>query len=143
MIKKTKTRPEFFELSNFRRRFTILVLLTLFLTLFFKTLYLQSIQRDFLQAKGGNYSNRNQILHAFRGKILDRNGELLAASSPVERIEVNLSKLIINKDQKKRLSLLLKIDKAHLNSRLSKKGKNTVYLKRSVPPEIALSLIHI
>lgn len=141
MIKKTKTRPEFFELSNFRRRFTILVLLTLFLTLFFKTLYLQSIQRDFLQAKGSNYSNREQILHAFRGKILDRNGELLAASSPVERIEVNLSKLIINKDQKKRLSLLLEINKTQLNSRLSKKGKNTIYLKRSVPPEIARKIM--
>ena len=75
MIKKSKTKSDFFELSIFRRRLTILVLLTLFLTLFLKTFYLQSMQRDFLQAKGNNYSNRNQILHAFRGKILDRNSE--------------------------------------------------------------------
>ena len=137
MIKKTKAKPEFFELSNFRRRLTILVLLTLFLTLFSRAFYLQSMQRDFLQAKGGNFSNRNQTLHAFRGKILDRNGELLAASSPVERIEVNLPDLVINKDQKKRLSSLLQMNEKHLNRRLNKKSKNTIYLKRSVSPEIA------
>ena len=137
MIKKSKIKSDFFELSIFRRRLTILVLITLFITLFLKTLYLQSMQRDFLQAKGDNYSNRNQILHAFRGKILDRNNELLAASTPVETLAVNLPNLKITPDQRKKLASLLEIHQKNLNKRLNKKGKHTIYLKRRLSPEIA------
>ena len=95
------------------------------------------MQRDFLQAKGNNYSNRNQILHAFRGKILDRNSELLAASTPVETLAVNLPNLKITPDQNKRLASLLQIHQKNLNKRLNKKGKHTIYLKRGLSPEIA------
>jgi cell division protein FtsI (penicillin-binding protein 3) len=137
MIKNRKKKPEFFELSNFRRRFTILILLTLFLTLFSRAFYLQTMQTDFLQAKGGDITNRKEELHAYRGKILDRNNELLAASTPVETIVVNLPDLSITLDQKKRLSSLLDIHQKTLNKRLSKRGKHTIYLKRALSPEIA------
>ncbi len=137
MIKKRKTKPEFFELSNFRRRFTILILLTLFLTLFSRAFYLQTMQTDFLQAKGGDITNRKEELHAYRGKILDRNNELLAASTPVETIVVNLPDLTITLDQKKRLASLLEINQKTLSKRLNKRGKHTIYLKRALSPKIA------
>ena len=137
MIKKRKTKPEFFELSNFRRRFTILILLTLFLTLFSRAFYLQTMQTDFLQAKGGDITNRKEELHAYRGKILDRNNELLAASTPVETIVVNLPDLTITLDQKKRLASLLEMHQKTLSKRLDKRGKHTIYLKRSLSPKIA------
>ena len=137
MIKKRKTKPEFFELSNFRRRFTILILLTLFLTLFSRAFYLQTMQTDFLQAKGGDITNRKEELHAYRGKILDRNNELLAASTPVETIVVNLPDLTITLDQKKRLASLLKMHQKNLSKRLNKRGKHTIYLKRALSPKIA------
>ena len=137
MIKKRKTKPEFFELSNFRRRFTILILLTLFLTLFSRAFYLQTMQTDFLQAKGGDITNRKEELHAYRGKILDRNNELLAASTPVETIVVNLPDLTITLDQKKRLASLLEMHQKTLSKRLNKRGKHTIYLKRSLSPKIA------
>ena len=137
MIKKRKTKPEFFELSNFRRRFTILILLTLFLTLFSRAFYLQSMQSDSLQAKGGDITNRKEELHAYRGKILDRNNELLAASTPVETIVVNLPDLIITLDQKKRLASLLEMHQKTLSKRLNKRDKHTIYLKRSLSPKKA------
>jgi len=137
MIKKRKTKPEFFELSNFRRRFTILILLTLFLTLFSRAFYLQSMQSDSLQAKGGDITNRKEELHAYRGKILDRNNELLAASTPVETIVVNLPDLTITLDQKKRLASLLEMHQKTLSKRLNKRGKHTIYLKRALSPKIA------
>ena len=137
MIKKRKTKPEFFELSNFRRRFTILILLTLFLTLLSRAFYLQTMQTDFLQAKGGDITNRKEELHAYRGKILDRNNELLAASTPVETIVVNLPDLTITLDQKKRLASLLEMHQKTISKRLNKKGKHTIYLKRALSPKIA------
>ena len=137
MIKKRKTKPEFFELSNFRRRFTILILLTLFLTLLSRAFYLQTMQTDFLQAKGGDITNRKEELHAYRGKILDRNNELLAASTPVETIVVNLPDLTITLDQKKRLASLLEMHQKTLSKRLNQRGKHTIYLKRALSPKIA------
>ena len=137
MIKKRKTKSDFFELSNFRRRFTILILLTLFLTLFSRAFYLQTMQTDFLQAKGGDITNRKEELHAYRGKILDRNNELLAASTPVETIVVNLPDLTITLDQKKRLASLLEMHQKTLSKRLNKTGKHTIYLKRSLSPKKA------
>ena len=137
MIKKRKTKSEFFELSNFRRRFTILILLTLFLTLFSRAFYLQTMQTDFLQAKGGDITNRKEELHAYRGKILDRNNELLAASTPVETIVVNLPDLTITLDQKKRLASLLEMHQKTLSKRLNKRDKHTIYLKRSLSPKKA------
>ena len=137
MIKKTKSRQEYFELSNFRRRFMILILLILFATLFSRAFYLQSMQKEFLQSKGGDISNRNEKLHAFRGKILDRNNELLAASSPVETVWANPPDVIMNKSQKNRLALLLKMRKDHLDERLDKKDTNHVYLRRQIAPELA------
>ena len=137
MIKKRKTKSDFFELSNFRRRFTILILLTLFLTLFSRAFYLQTMQTDFLQAKGGDITNRKEELHAYRGKILDRNNELLAASTPVETIVVNLPDLTITLDQKKRLASLLEMHQKTLSKRLNKRDRHTIYLKRALPPKIA------
>ena len=137
MIKKAKTKPEFFELSNFRRRFTIVILLSLFMALFSRAFYLQSIESESLQSKGGNITNRNEKLHAYRGKILDRNNELLAASTPVKSILVDLKNLNIDKKQKEDLAALLKINLKNLNKSLDKKGKQTVYLKRGLPPVIA------
>tara|TARA_B100000035_G_scaffold65972_1_gene53761 strand:+ start:24092 stop:25822 length:1731 start_codon:yes stop_codon:yes gene_type:complete len=141
MIKKRKTKPEFFELSNFRRRFTILILLTLFLTLFSRAFYLQTMQTDFLQAKGGDITNRKEELHAYRGKILDRNNELLAASTPVETIVVNLPDLTITTNQQKRLASLLEMHQKTLRKRLNKKGKHTIYLKRALSPEVAAKVM--
>ena len=95
------------------------------------------MQSDSLQAKGGDITNRKEELHAYRGKILDRNNELLAASTPVETIVVNLPDLTITLDQKKRLASLLEMHQKTLTKRLNKRGKHTIYLKRSLSPKIA------
>ena len=47
MRSKIKKNHEFFELSKFRRRFMLLVLLTLFCILFSRAFFLQGMQKDF------------------------------------------------------------------------------------------------
>ena len=51
MRKKIKKNHEFFELSKFRRRFMLLVLLTLFFILFSRAFFLQGMQKDFCNKK--------------------------------------------------------------------------------------------
>ena len=53
-----------------------------------------------MQSKGNATSTRVISLYADRGKITDRNGDILAISSPVESVWANPPNVKINKDQK-------------------------------------------
>ena len=141
MFNKAQSSSKFFELSKFRRRFVLLILLTLFTSLISRSFYLQGMQTDFLQKKGQATSNRTEALHAYRGKILDRNNEILAISAPRETIWANPPEVVMNLSQKKELSRLLKLRLEHLEHRLGKKNKQYVYLKRRASPELASKIM--
>ena len=119
MFNKAQSSSKFFELSKFRRRFVLMILLTLFTSLISRSFYLQGMQTDFLQKKGQATSNRTEALHAYRGKILDRNNEILAISAPRETIWANPPEVVMNLSQKKELSRLLKLRLEHLDQRFS------------------------
>ena len=102
---------------------------------------MQGMQTDFLQKKGQATSNRTETLHAYRGKILDRNNEILAISAPRETIWANPPEVVMNLSQKKELSRLLKLRLEHLDQRLGKKNKQYVYLKRRASPELASKIM--
>ena len=140
MRKKIKKNHEFFELSKFRRRFMLLVLLTLFFILFSRAFFLQGMQKDFLQQEGFERSNRNIELYAYRGKIYDRNNQILAASETVRSITLEPNRVKFKNGDKKKLANLLGIKIKSLNKKLKTK-KNHIYLKRKVDPEIASKLL--
>ncbi len=100
MRSKIKKNHEFFELSKFRRRFMLLVLLTLFCILFSRAFFLQGMQKDFLQQEGFERSNRNIELYAYRGKIYDRNNQILAASETVRSITMEPNRVEFKKGDK-------------------------------------------
>ena len=143
MVRRTKNPSNFFELSKFRRRLVILVLLSIFSILISRSFFLQGMQTDFLQKKGRAYSDRTEKLHAYRGKVLDRNGELLAQSSPVETIIVNPIRVTINGQQKKKLARLLELRVEHLEEKLNKKNKQYIYLLRNGSPELAKKVLKL
>ena len=74
------------KLPAWRRRVLLIGVLTLFSGLFMRGIYLQSLHKEFLQKKGDARYSRTLVLQAHRGRIMDRNGELLAISSPVESV---------------------------------------------------------
>jgi cell division protein FtsI (penicillin-binding protein 3) len=140
MRKKIKKNHEFFELSKFRRRFMLLVLLTLFFILFSRAFFLQGMQKDFLQQEGFERSNRNIELYAYRGKIYDRNNQILAASETVRSITLEPNRVKFKNGDKKKLANLLGIKIKSLNKKLKTK-KNHIYLKRKVDLEIASKIL--
>jgi len=73
-----KVEKTFFELSGIRRRLILLLFLAGFVTLILRAFYLQSLDKKFLQSKGNATSTRVVSLYADRGKITDRNGDILA-----------------------------------------------------------------
>ena len=140
MRSKIKKNHEFFELSKFRRRFTLLVLLTLFCILFSRAFFLQGMQKDFLQQEGFERSNRNIELYAYRGKIYDRNNQILAASETVRSITLEPNQVEFKKGDKKKLAKLLEMKIQTLNKKLKTK-RNHIYLKRKVDPKIASKIL--
>ncbi len=123
-------------LPGWRSRFAGLALLSLFVLLLGRAFYLQVINNEFLQDKGESRYRRDLEVSASRGKIADRNGDLLAISTPMKSIWAIPADARLEPVQAKALAGLLEMDVKELNRRLAT-DKNFVYLQRQVPPETA------
>jgi cell division protein FtsI (penicillin-binding protein 3) len=108
-----------------------------FMVLVGKSIYLQSTKKEFLQKQGGNRYIRTLSVQADRGKISDRNGVILAGSSPVGSVWANPSLVKIDAKQKLALTKLLGMKTSTLNKKLSNKTRKFVYIKRRLSPSLA------
>ena len=138
-MKQFSHQSDIFELSKTRRRILLAVVLILFSMLFSRALYLQQIQKEFLQSKGDGFSVRKEVLHSYRGKIYDRNNKLLAVSSPTYDVGISIKE---NPDLSKikEIANLLDINQQELIDKIKKKDKGFIYIKRSISPEKAKKL---
>lgn len=132
------------KLPAWRRRTLLVCVLALFVGLLGRGIYLQTLRKDFLQQKGDARFVRTLSLQAHRGKITDRNGELLAISSPVESIWASPPDVEINKKQKSALTKLLGISESEFDRKIAKNpDKEFVYIKRRISPALAAKVMEI
>ncbi len=125
------------SLSQWRARLVLVVLLAGMAALLGRSLYLQGVHNEFLQAKGESRYARVLEVPATRGRIADRNGNLLAVSTPVSSIWAHPSDASqIEPGQLRQLAQLLEMNVTELNARIAG-GRDFVYLKRQVSPELA------
>jgi len=128
------------ELSTYpgRRLVVLFLFLVGMLLLAVRAIELQVFEHDFLQQKGSAHQTRVVKIPAHRGKILDRHGEPLAISTPVDSIWVNPREIALTPKTVSLLSQLLGMKQEEIRRRIeSRAGKGFVYLKRQVPPSIA------
>ena len=130
------------SLRRFRlRSITILaILLMLVGSLVIRALYLQIYDRDFLISRGERIHIGSETIFAHRGSIKDRNGELLAISSPVDVITANPRMIVDNMIKIQELAEVLGMDHLALEKRISdgyKSGKQEINIKRRLSPEKA------
>ena len=103
-----------------------------------RALYLQVINQDFLEKQGDARIVRTAKLSANRGMILDRNGEPLAVSTPVDTVWADPRKLYQSSQDFPRLARALGRDPQWLARRVtSNLDKEFVYLVRHMPPQEA------
>ncbi len=147
---KIKSRKEYFELSTARRRIVLILLLGMFLVLFAQAVKLAAFEKEKLQKESRQRQHRGEFLFPYRGKILDRNGALLAESTPVYSIMANAA-LINFKDidpvvqaklnkKKKQLANLLKLSRADLDKKLKNKKRRDFALKKNIEPDIKIKI---
>src|SRR5436190_8824719 len=76
------------RLAGWRVVLLMLALVALFGGLAGRAMYLQGFNTSFLQQKGNSFSKKELIVPAHRGRITDRNGEVLALSTPLFQVFV-------------------------------------------------------
>ena len=110
-----------------------------FAVLIGRAAWIQIIHNDFFLQQGANRYERRIELQANRGRIIDRNGELLASSVPSPSLWAIPKDLQSTPEQTRQLALLLKMPQADLQKRL-KSNPNFVWLRRKVDDEVAQSV---
>ncbi len=115
-----------------------------FAALGLRALWLQGIRTSFYQRQGDLRFVRTLELPAMRGRILDRNGNILASSIPVQTIWADPQTLQASAAQVEELASLLGLNADDLRQRLAQ-PRQFVYVKRQVAVPLArkVKALHI
>ncbi len=106
--------------------------------LVFRGVDLQMLNKEFLQQQGTARHLRVVNIVAHRGSILDRHGEPLAVSTPVDSVWVDPREFGKARERWKELAEVLGISEEHLEKALSgRERRGFVYIKRRIEPSRA------
>ena len=125
------------KLPAIRSRLVMMLIALAFLALIGRAIWLQLFTNDFLQRQGESRYGRTMELPASRGKILDRNGMVLASSLPARAVCATPEEVKASPEQFAELARLLQMPVAEIHQRLGAEGKTFVYLKRQVAADVA------
>jgi cell division protein FtsI (penicillin-binding protein 3) len=114
-----------------RSRFLVVLVGLAFAVLIGRAVYIQIIGTDFYQQQGEKRYGHVIEVPASRGRIVDRNGQVLATSVPVPSIWAIPKDFAADTRQRKALAGLLQIKPADLDSKLEG-SRNFAWLKRQV-----------
>ncbi len=121
-----------------RRRILLSIILFGMLVLVLRGINLQVIKKEFLQAQGAKRYLTEIPVSTYRGKIFDRNGEILAISPPVQSIWATPQTLKYE-EQAAKIEKMIEILElpASKVEQLQNKNVKFTYLKRHINPEVA------
>jgi cell division protein FtsI (penicillin-binding protein 3) len=120
-----------------RSKFVVGAIALAFFGLAARAAYIQVIANDFFQRQGEVRFARTLDLPANRGRILDRNGLILASSVPAPSIWAIPEDVSLDKAQLQRLAKLLELPVADISKKLADEDKTFVWLKRQVDEDTA------
>ena len=120
-----------------RSKFIVAAVALGFVGLAARAAYIQVVSNEFYQKQGEVRFARTLELPANRGRILDRNGLILASSVPVPSIWAIPEDVALDKKQAVQLARLLEIPVVELNKKLADDDKTFVWLKRQVDESVA------
>jgi len=124
------------RLPDWRSRVMLFVLFAAFAALGLRALWLQGMSTQFLQKQGKSRYERTLELPATRGKIMDRNGQVLASSLPVKAVWAIPEDVLASPPEKlTALAGLLEMPEAELRKKLDS-DRTFVYLKRQVEMDV-------
>lgn len=131
---KSRRKKSAIPIPSWRARFVLVLIMLTFLALIGRALQLQGLNNDFLQAQGERRYQQELSLPAIRGKIFDRSGKVVLASSLlVKAIWANPREAARATDaQLTEVGSLLGMSLAEVKRAMSNGGREFAYLKRQV-----------
>ena len=120
-----------------RSKFIVGAIALAFTALAARAAYIQVIANPFFQRQGEVRFARTLELPASRGRILDRNGLILASSVPVPSLWAIPEDVVIDKAQTAALAGLLQMPVSDLTRKLQSEDKTFVWLKRLLDEDTA------
>ena len=120
-----------------RSKFIVAAIALAFVGLAGRAAYVQVFNNDFYQRQGEVRFARTLELPANRGRILDRNGLILASSVPAPSIWAIPEDVERDKVKLAQLAKLLDMPLAELNKKLEDEDKTFVWIKRQVDEPVA------
>ncbi len=131
------------KLPAWRSRVVLFTLFAAFAALLGRALWLQGISNEFLQKQGASRYTRTLELPATRGKITDRNGQVLASSMPVKAIWAIPDDVAdAPKEKLQALARLLEMSERELRAKLDS-DRSFVYIKRQVEQDAADKIVKL
>jgi len=123
------------RLPAWRSRLMALLILSCFGVLVGRSFYLQVLNNEFLQEKGESRYRRDLEISASRGSISDRNGDVLAISTPMKSVWAIPADARLTPEQTKQLAAVLEMDVKELTRKLAS-DKSFIFLQRQLPPDV-------
>jgi len=126
------------RLPMWRSRLMLFMLFFVFMLLLIRAFWIQGPGNAFYEAKGVRGTQRELELPASRGKILDRNGQVIATSLEAKSVIAYIDTVPedLSAERMLKLASLLQISETELHKKL-REGRKQVFLKRQVDPEVA------
>lgn len=126
------------RLPMWRSRLMLFLLFFVFMLLLIRAFWIQGPGNAFYEAKGVRGTQRELELPASRGKILDRNGQVIATSLEAKSVIAYNDTVPddLSVQKVKSLANLLQISEAELRKKLKEERKQ-IFLKRQVDPAVA------
>jgi cell division protein FtsI (penicillin-binding protein 3) len=126
--------------AGWRVRLVVFSLLGGFVALAGRGMYLQVVQHDDLTRRGDARTLRDLVMPAHRGRILDREGAVLASSMPARGVLAFPDQVEISAQQTVELAKTLGLRPAEIKKKLES-DRDVVYLARSVAIDKAQAIL--
>ena len=120
---------------NWRSRFIVALVGLSFAGLLGRAGYVQMVNADFFQKQGEKRYAHTLEVPASRGRILDRNGLLLATSVPAPSVWAIPKDFEATTEQRRTLLKLLGMDAKEFDARMASGSANFAWIKRQVDPD--------
>ncbi|MCP4681054.1 MAG: penicillin-binding protein 2, partial [Desulfobacterales bacterium] len=138
--------PVYMEFFERRLKNAILLILVVFCILILRLWFLQIVNGSTYRAKSENNRIHLQDIPAVRGKIFDRNGEILVSNRPSYDLHVIPEGIQDNEQLSESLNRLISLNPEIIEQKLKGKSRypfRPICLKRDMPPnELAIVETH-
>lgn len=146
--RQKKSNQDFSQAYSSQWRYTLVSVLfgLMFVVLIAQAVYLQVVDKEYLQSQGDARYLRVKNEQPTRGMILDRYGQPLAISTPVDSIWAHPPTIMQNQSKYsyKKLTQLLGISRQQFLQLVAKnKSRQFLYLKRHLSPMQAQKIIDL